>query len=422
MRFSGPWREAKLAAMKAGKRILLVTLIVAGTLVLALEIVSRVADGTVGTQRFDPDSLMALEKQGKRIGPLQKLSLAYLDPAALKLSEARTEPHPYLGYALKPGWSTANDAGHQCSHNALGFRGKETTWQKPAGTFRILTLGGSSVYGQSESNDMAVWSARLEVLLNEHEPARPIEVINGGVSGWTSFEMLGQLAFRGVDLAPDLVILYETVNDMRAALYTAGDVEPHRDNTHWRATWPVDRPSSFEQLLQHSRAYLVWRRFFTDYFEERVDLAFYAMVNYNAQSNELYCARSRGGYPDGKVPDRGFLNYRRNLESLISVAEAHGAKVFIATQAVMDWDIATKECAEIQMQSFRRLQAIQREVARARGVALGETGMAIEAEEKRVFESTGKHLFKNDVHPFDEGSDLIARTIAAELEKQKLVP
>jgi fido (protein-threonine AMPylation protein) len=88
----------------------------------------------------------------------------------------------------------------------------------------------------------------------------------------------------------------------------------------------------------------------------------------------------------------------------------------------MEWDFPKRECAEVQIASFRKIQEIQREVVRALGAALGETGTLIEAEERRVFESTGKHLFKNDVHPFDEGSDLIARKIADELVGQKLVP
>jgi hypothetical protein len=31
-------------------------------------------------------------------------------------------------------------------------------------------------------------------------------------------------------------------------------------------------------------------------------------------------------------------------------------------------------------------------------------------------------LFKNDVHPFDEGSELIARTILGELRRQGALP
>lgn len=381
-------------------------------LLLLLELFSHWADS-----KADPARIAANQP-----GVFEKFSRAYLDPAAEKNRLARTEAHPYLGYCLKPGWSSTPGATQQCSHNSLGLRGKETTWEKPAGTFRILTLGGSSVYGQSESHDSKVWSQRLEDLANEAGADKRIEVINGGCSGYTSYEMLGQLSFRGVHLAPDLVILYETVNDMRSALYTAGAPSPARDNTHWRLAWPVDRPSALEGLLESSRSYLVFRRYFTNYVQTRADLGFYAMVNYDPKSNELYCNRSRGGWPEGAVPEQGLINYRHNLESIISVAQAGGARVFIATQALMEWDFAGRECPEIQVSTFRRLQAIQREVAAARGVALGETGARIEAADAEHFAANGKHLFKNDVHPFDEGSELIARTVLEALKAQGLLP
>jgi|694.fasta_scaffold00556_39 lysophospholipase L1-like esterase len=381
-------------------------------LLLLLELVSHWADA-----QADPARIASHQP-----GFWEKCSRAYLDPAAEKNRLARTEAHPYLGYALKPGWQSPPGAPQQCSHNALGLRGKETTWEKPAGTFRILTLGGSSVYGQSESRDAAVWSQRLEDLANEGRGGPRIEVVNGGCSGYTSFEMLAQLAFRGVHLDPDLVLIYETVNDMRAALYTAGASAPARDNTHWRLAWPVDRPSGLETLLENSRSYLIFRRYFTNYVQTRADLGFYAMVNYDPKSDELYCNRSRGGWPEGRVPEQGLANYRHNLESMLAVAQADGAEVFIATQALMEWDFAGRECPEIQIQTFRRIQSIQREVAAARGARLGETGAAIEAADAEHFGSTGKHLFKNDVHPFDEGSELIARTILGELRRQGALP
>ena len=100
------------------------------------------------------------------------------------------------------------------------------------------------------------------------------------------------------------------------------------------------------------------------------------------------------------MPERGFQNYKRNLESLIALAQSHGIKVFVATQALMEWDFASRECADVQ-------------------VATSNSG---QIRYTSAFDTTGKHLFKNDVHPFDEGSELIAKTIADELVKQKLVP
>jgi hypothetical protein len=197
---------------------------------------------------------------------------------------------------------------------------------------------------------------------------------------------------------------------------------PKHDNTHWRAVWPVDRPSALERFFEKSRAYLIWRLYWTDYLRVRSDLFYTTLVNYDGHEDvPLYCG-GRQGYPNGKVPDEGFDYYRRNLENLITLAQAGGAKVFIATQALMRWDMPPRECAETQIASFQRVQDIQRDVARARGIALAETGRIIEAEEDRVFKETGKHMFKNDVHPFDDGSALIARTVADALLASGLLP
>lgn len=388
------------------------SLAVVAAVVLVLEVLSRIADSLA-----DPARIV-----GEQPGLWEKLSKPYLDPAADKNRVARTQAHPYLGYSLKASWHTPEGAPQQCSHNSLGLRGKETTWEKPAGVFRILTLGGSSVYGQSESSDAKVWSQRLEDLANLAPRGARIEVVNGGCMGYTSYEMLAQLAFRGVHLDPDLVLIYETVNDMRAALYTAGAPVPERDNTHWRLAWPVDRPSAIEGLLEASRSYLVFRRYFTNYVQKRSDLGFFAMVNYDPKSEELYCNRSRGGYPADQVPEQGFRNYRHNLEGIIALAQNSGAKLCIATQALMEWDFPQRECPEHQIASFRRIQSIQREVAAASGVVLAETGAAIEAADAAHFASNGKHLFKNDVHPFDEGSELIAQTVLEALVEAKLLP
>ena len=122
--------------------------------------------------------------------------------------------------------------------------------------------------------------------------------------------------------------------------------------------------------------------------------------------------------------ERGFENYRRNLEQILSVADVARAKVLITTQAIMMWDMlgTNRECEQTQVDSFLRIQEIQREVALARGVPLAETGKRIADEEDRHFRDTGEHLFKNDVHPFDAGSELIARAIADALREAKLLP
>lgn len=398
--------------------------------VVLLELGSRWADGIVAERRAQP----GWEPARSGAGLAEKLCLDTLEYGTLKRASeqknARAMPHPYLGYALRPGFSTPPGAKQQASHNTLGFRGKETTWEKPEGVFRIVTTGGSSVYGQSESCDAAVWSQRLEDHLNERLAPRRFEVVNLGVSGWNSHEMLVNLALRGLDLAPDLVIVHESINDMRCALYTRGG-EPTRDNLQWRATWPVDRPSALESALAASRAYLVWRRYLTDYVAERSDLGFYAIVNYDPLGPDPY-----RHYP-AAIPELGFEVYRRNLRQIVALCRARGAEVLIATQALPRWHLEQAASYREQCDAFDRIKSVQREVAAELSVEICDNALVVEAalddelqaeiarrvaaepaKERAAVEAEAKAhvraqgLYKWEVHPNDSGSDLVARTIA----------
>jgi len=414
--------------------------------VLALEIVSRGADGVL-ERRASTAGYVAPEEpaQFDVWDRLSYLTLEYGSPKrGLEQGSPRMGPHPYLGYALVPGWKTPPDAPKQASHNALGFRGKETTWEKPPGVYRIVTTGGSSVYGQSESGDAAIWSQILEERLNSAGLGRRVEVVNLGASGWTSTEMLINLGIRGLDLQPDLVIVYEAINDMRAALYTLGGEVKH-DNTHWRATWPVDRPSRLERLLGKSRTYLLWRRYATPYAIERVDLGFYAMTNYKRyledRSIRLYL------HAPEAPPELGFEIYRRNLEQMVAISRARGAQVLFATQALPRWHLAGHPDEADQLSGFERIKAIQLEVASRLDVPVCDSAAVVEREleaevQARIAAEVGAHpdrpraeivadlrrprradlLFFGEVHPNDAGSDLIARAVAECLLSSSLLP
>ncbi len=422
--------EGRPARRALGRRLLLALGLSLALVVVLLELGSRWADGVVAERRAQPGWDASKDGQGLA----EKLCLDTLEYGTLKRASeqknARALPHPYLGYALRPGFSTPPGAKQQASHNTLGFRGKETTWEKPADVFRIVTTGGSSVYGQSESCDAAVWSQRLEDHLNERLAPRRFEVVNLGVSGWNSHEMLVNLALRGLDLAPDLVIVHESINDMRCALYTRGG-EPTRDNLHWRATWPVDRPSALESTLAKSRAYLVWRRYLTDYVAKRSDLGFYAIANYDPEAPDPY-----QHYP-GAIPELGFETYRRNLGQIVALCRARGVEVLIATQALPRWHLEQAASYREQCDAFERIKAVQREVATELSVAVCDNASVVEAaletelqaeiarrataepaKDRATIEAEAKAhvrvhgLYKWEVHPNDSGSDLVARTIA----------
>ena len=111
------------------------------------------------------------------------------------------QPHPYLSYALTPGYVNG-----KVRHNSLGYRGKEITSPKPKGLFRIVAMGGSTTYTIAVDDDVKTYPALVESLLQQQLGKRRVDVVNAGVAGYTSYESLVNLQFRILDLKPDLLI------------------------------------------------------------------------------------------------------------------------------------------------------------------------------------------------------------------------
>ena len=109
-----------------------------------------------------------------------------------------------LLYALRPGtrWTAAE--GREIQINDLGWRDPPRTADKPAGTQRILCLGGSNTYGAAVQGH-ETWPAALERELSQRM-IQPVEVWNLGVSGWDTRQKVA-MARHAVDrYEPDLIV------------------------------------------------------------------------------------------------------------------------------------------------------------------------------------------------------------------------
>ena len=346
-----------------------------------------------------------------RVVDLPALSLAELDPLSSARERLIVGPHPYLGYSNKPGYvHEATDAQrYSINHNSLGFRGRETSWEKPAGVWRVLCMGGSSTYGLGPTSDETNWPARLEAHLNDAAPAKRVEVINAGCQGWSTFESFINLGIRGVDFQPDLVVVYQMFNDMRCALYPG----VQRDNTHWRAVWPVERRGALDRVLERSRLFLTWRRYGTDWWESQKNLSAWAIVD---------MGRFKDNFAQPTDPQLGLANYQRNLIDIIGLAHAHGAEVLLATECMRVSDFDLFSSGPLQREWYQRFSDVVGEAANERSVPFCDARAVLEPEAERQRAERGQDtLFTREVHLTDEGCDLLGRTLAARILELGLV-
>jgi len=116
--------------------------------------------------------------------------------------------------------------GHDVSFNSVGMRDREHTFEKRAGTFRILLLGDSFMEALQVPADSMLASLMERDLTRA--AGRPVEVINGGVSGWGTGDELRYLTRYGLAYHPDLVVVAMTLHNdisdnLRREWYTVRD-------------------------------------------------------------------------------------------------------------------------------------------------------------------------------------------------------
>jgi hypothetical protein len=109
------------------------------------------------------------------------------------------------------------------------FRGRfDVPKEKPAGLYRIITTGDSCCWGAMIPQE-ATFSAKLETLLKSRYGDDRVEVLNAGVVGYNSNQVLEHFRTSLVEYKPDLLIYYGTGED--SALWLRGKMELPLNNT-----------------------------------------------------------------------------------------------------------------------------------------------------------------------------------------------
>ena len=111
---------------------------------------------------------------------------------------------PVLFWRLKPG---AKD--DESEINVHGMRGPAMEKVRTPGALRVLLLGDSVPYGFKLEDGKTI-ADRMRYILGR---SRPVEVINGGVVGYSSFQTMRYFQCELASYNPDFVVVYVGNND-----------------------------------------------------------------------------------------------------------------------------------------------------------------------------------------------------------------
>jgi len=249
-----------------------------------------------------------------------------------QISRSRTltfSPHHYLKFIPRPDYAEGDNL-----HNALGFRGQEVVVPKPPGVYRIVLLGGSTTYTYSVEDYRHSYPYLLQEILREKGHAS-VEVVNAGVPKYTTWESLINLAFRCLELEPDMVILYHGVNEVHTRLVFPFEAY-QSDNSGSREVFSFQ-----ESILDHStllrilRTRLGLRKRAEGFFSAYEGVLTNVTEEFRRQkTSETYPSGLFAQYPASQILEKNKpVYFERNLRSMIAICREFRIKAVLMTFA-----------------------------------------------------------------------------------------
>ncbi|HVN29217.1 MAG TPA: SGNH/GDSL hydrolase family protein, partial [Candidatus Binataceae bacterium] len=197
---------------------------------------------------------------------------------------ANVEEHPFLQYT-RPRTQLAD------GDQEYGFRNiKMSDVPKPAGMVRIACLGGMSTEGG--------YPELLRAYLDDAGGATRFQVLNFGIDGWSSVHSMLNFILNVREFRPDVVVVRDELRSAFCSGYPCSCGGRRHDYTprSFRANL-LDRP-----MVRHSALYRAMK----------------AMM-----------ARGRGGTIPADA--RELRQYRRNIETICTLAEVQKINVVLVT-------------------------------------------------------------------------------------------
>ncbi|MBN1427519.1 MAG: hypothetical protein JXB07_03985 [Anaerolineae bacterium] len=308
---------------------------------------------------------------------------------------------PYLNYILNPNWEDINER---------GIRGELVAVPKPEGVYRILALGGSTTFGHGLTSDES-WPTQMERILRDDYGYTNVEVVNLGVPGYYSLDSVVSLATRGLAHEPDLVVVYDGLNDAMIRIYQ--DPQCYGGDTPLfgfgidRGIW---QPGGEE--LPTSTLY----RFLAIRFGWMEDPT---AVNSRMASTGLCPPEPENIGRLDLLAQNPPSHFERNMRNMAALAQSGGAQILFSTFA---WDKSAAESLLLADPSLDTLQAlinaIDEQNALIQTISQDEEDLYVDLASEM---GSGVYFQGDQVHQTAEGTRRQAEIYAAFFHKQGVI-
>lgn len=165
-------------------------------------------------------------------------------------------------HKLKPNLKEIVFTGVKITSNQYGFRDQTMTRPRRPGVQRIAVMGDSWAFGWGVTYEKT-FVRRLEKLLQEQHPQRPLELLNFAIPGHNMNQHFAMLGDEVLSFRPDRVVLFLHLNDIDTILPVKRDVTPQLRLSELKISqffysklllplamhWGISNPRHVEDLL-----------------------------------------------------------------------------------------------------------------------------------------------------------------------------
>ena len=303
---------------------------------------------------------------------------------------------------------------------------------KSPSMIRIFILGGSTVMGSGPQGNENTITAQLEKILNQqysNNDQKKYQVVNGGVGGYISADVLRILTFKVIHFLPDIVITFDGFSDFVNSCTNYDGRSKVRSNKKVKfGSWSLNKAYyddkmeyAFRNLLNlKGLVVMATRKFCENFFNSVMPYTKRLIEGVNNELRGLF--RGHPGYKwEARFRQEGVDNYLTNLKSIRGICAAHNIRGFNVLQPNLalfkPLTDSERDALNIETALYKNYKNAVEAYYRAVRKHFKEEIIASQDQDTvidmvQLFENTRETIYTDGCHYNSKGNKIIAEALA----------